>query len=116
MFFLGAGFMLVETKAVVHMALLFGSTWIVNSIVFFAILLMILGANLWVLRVKPSRLLPYQIGLFAALAISLLVPLDSFLGMDRGMQIALSSLVVFAPILFAGVIFAVSFSRGADPG
>src|SRR5262249_40351477 len=27
MFFLGAGFMLVETKAVVHMALLFGSTW-----------------------------------------------------------------------------------------
>jgi SAM-dependent methyltransferase len=116
MFFLGAGFMLVETKAVVHMALLFGSTWIVNSIVFFAILLMILGANLWVLRVKPARLLPYQIGLFAALAISLLVPLDSFLGMDRSLQIGLSSLVVFAPILFAGVIFAVSFSRGADPG
>ena len=36
MFFLGAGFMLVETKAVVSMALLFGSTWVVNSIVFFA--------------------------------------------------------------------------------
>src|SRR5208337_28521 len=33
MFFLGAGFMLLETKGVVHMALLFGSTWIVNSIV-----------------------------------------------------------------------------------
>src|SRR5262249_226246 len=31
MFFLGAGFMLLETKGVVHMALLFGSTWIVNS-------------------------------------------------------------------------------------
>src|SRR5262249_14226335 len=30
MFFLGAGFMLIETKAVVHMALLFGSTWMVN--------------------------------------------------------------------------------------
>src|SRR5205085_11173980 len=30
MFFLGAGFMLLETKGVVHMALLFGSTWIVN--------------------------------------------------------------------------------------
>ena len=38
MFFLGAGFMLLETKGVVHMALLFGSTWMVNSIVFFAIL------------------------------------------------------------------------------
>ena len=42
MFFLGAGFMLLETKGVVHMALLFGSTWYVNSIVFFAILVMIL--------------------------------------------------------------------------
>src|SRR5208337_2354860 len=31
MFFLGAGFMLLETKGVVHMALLFGSTWMVNS-------------------------------------------------------------------------------------
>src|SRR5262249_15181969 len=31
MFFLGAGFMLLETKGVVHMALLFGATWMVNS-------------------------------------------------------------------------------------
>ena len=44
MFFLGAGFMLLETKGVVHMALLFGSTWVVNSVVFAAILMMILGA------------------------------------------------------------------------
>src|SRR5262249_56635223 len=47
MFFLGAGFMLVETKAVVHMALLFGSTWMVNTVVFFAVLVMILVANLF---------------------------------------------------------------------
>ncbi len=43
MFFLGAGFMLLETKGVVHLALLFGSTWVVNSIVFFAILVVILA-------------------------------------------------------------------------
>ncbi len=49
MFLLGAGFMLVETKAVVHMALLFGGTWIVNSVVFCAVLVMILAANLFVL-------------------------------------------------------------------
>ena len=41
--------MLLETKGVVHMALLFGSTWMVNSIVFFAILVMILCSNLFVL-------------------------------------------------------------------
>ena len=59
MFFLGAGFMLLETKGVVHMALLFGSTWMVNSIVFFAILAMILLSNLYVLAFEPARLWPY---------------------------------------------------------
>ena len=54
MFFLGAGFMLLETKSVVHMALLFGSTWMVNSIVFFAILVMILCSNLFVLAVRAA--------------------------------------------------------------
>ena len=56
MFFLGAGFMLLETKGVVHMALLFGSTWVVNSIVFFAILVMILLSNLFVLASSRTTL------------------------------------------------------------
>ena len=55
MFFLGAGFMLIETKAVVQMALLFGSTWMVNSVVFFAVLVMILVANLFVLASATPR-------------------------------------------------------------
>jgi hypothetical protein len=47
--------MLLETKRVTHMALLFGSTWVVNSFVFFAILVMILLSNLFVLRASgPS--------------------------------------------------------------
>ena len=115
MFFLGAGFMLVETKAVVHMALLFGGTWIVNSVVIFAVLVMILAANLFVFAVKPERLGPYYAGLIVSLIVSALVPMEYFLGMDRTAQIAGSSLLAFVPILFAGVIFAVSFSRVAEP-
>ncbi len=57
MFFLGAGFMLIETKAVVHLALLFGSTWVVNSVVFLAVLVMILLANLYVLKARPAAAL-----------------------------------------------------------
>jgi SAM-dependent methyltransferase len=80
-FFLGAGFMLLETKGVVHMALLFGSTWIVNSVVFFAILVMILLANLYVLLVKPtSLLLPYAL-LGAALLLNTFVPMSTFLAL-----------------------------------
>ncbi|MBL8794384.1 MAG: hypothetical protein JNM56_10800, partial [Planctomycetia bacterium] len=115
MFFLGAGFMLIETKAVVHMALLFGSTWMVNSVVFFAILLMILAANLFVLKVGPENLLPYYLGLLASLLANVLLPLDFFLGMNRVAQVTGSCALVFAPVLFAGVIFAVQFRRTQQP-
>ena len=84
MFFLGAGFMLIETKAVVQMALLFGSTWMVNSIVFCAVLVMILLANLFVLAVRPRSLTPFYVGLAVSLAASAIVPLDAFLGLSRG--------------------------------
>jgi SAM-dependent methyltransferase len=115
MFCLGAGFMLIETKAVVHMALLFGSTWVVNSVVFFAVLAMILLANLFVHRARPSKPGPYYAGLFLALAANALIPMDSFLGMDRTLQMIASSALAFAPILFAGVVFAMSFARAAEP-
>jgi hypothetical protein len=115
MFGLGAGFMLVETRAVVQMALLFGSTWMVNSVVFFAVLVMILLANLFVLWYRPRRLELYYLGLLLALAANTLVPLDAFLGMSRAAQVASASLLVFAPVAFAAVIFAVSFERTAAP-
>lgn len=115
MFFLGAGFMLIETKAVVHLALLFGSTWLVNSVVFFAVLIMILLANLYVHKLRPSALRFYYAGLFAALALNVLIPLDFFLGINRLTQVAASCALVFAPIFFAGVVFAVSFSRSSQP-
>ena len=114
MFFLGAGFMLVETKAVVNMALLFGSTWIVNSIVFSAVLVMILLANVFVLLRRPKSVAPFYIGLLAALALNLL-PLDLFLGINRQVQIGLSCLLVSLPIFFAGVVFAISFAQSTQP-
>jgi hypothetical protein len=115
MLFLGAGFMLIETKAVVHMALLFGGTWVVNSVVFFSVLVMILLANLYVLTCRPRKLWPYYVGLLVSLGLNVLIPLDSFLGMGRVAQVAGSCLLVFAPVLFAGVIFAVSFDRSGAP-
>ena len=115
LFFLGAGFMLIETKAVVTMALLFGSTWVVNSVVFLAVLVMILLANLWTLRLKPARLWPYYAGLLITLALNAIVPLDFFLGMSRTLQVLGSCVLVFSPILFAAVIFAASFKRTTEP-
>jgi len=115
MFFLGAGFMLLETKAVVHMALLFGGTWVVNSVVFFAILVMILCANLYVLAVKPRYLAPYYVLLVAALLANALVPMNVFLSLPSVARIAASCLVVFVPVFFAGVIFACAFRDSRQP-
>jgi hypothetical protein len=49
--------------------------------------------------------------LFAALVVNTLVPLDAFLGTSRAVQIIGSCLLVFAPALFAAVIFSISFAR-----
>ncbi|MFO0804196.1 MAG: hypothetical protein U0791_13875 [Gemmataceae bacterium] len=114
-FFLGAGFMLVETKAVVQMALLFGSTWMVNTVVFAAILVMSLAGTLFVAKFKPKRLEPYYIGLFLAAGLGIVIPLNTLLGMGEAAQISLSCLLVFAPIVFAGVIFTTTFARSSQP-
>ena len=66
MFFLGAAFMLLETKAIVQMALLFGSTWLVNSAVFFTVLVLILLANLYVLKMPTVRLGLHYAGLLTS--------------------------------------------------
>jgi spermidine synthase len=115
MFFLGAGFMLLETKGVVHMALLFGSTWLVNSVVFFAILVMILFSNLYVLAIKPKKLWPYYVLLSAALLLNILVPMSRFLALPGWGKVAVSCAVIFVPIFFAGIIFATSFRDSSQP-
>src|SRR4029079_3787337 len=107
MFFLGAGFMMLESKGVVHMALLFGSTWMVNSIVFAAILVMILLSNLTVLGIRPRRLGPAYALLIVALLVNVLVPMREFLALSGTARVVASCAVTFLPIFFAGVIFAV---------
>src|SRR5271165_3029240 len=107
--------MLVETKAVVHMALIFCSTWIVNGIVFSAALAMILLGNLWGLKRKPAGLAPYYAGLIATLVLNLAIPMHGFLGIPQAVQAISAGALVLSPILFAGVIFATLFRGAAQP-
>jgi spermidine synthase len=115
MFFLGAGFMLIETKSVVQMSLLFGSTWMVNSLIFLMVLIMILAANIFVIRYKPQNQIAYYSLLFLALGMNSIIPLNYFLGMEGFGRVLGSSLLVFAPIFFAGVVFSMSFGRSKEP-
>ncbi len=115
MFFLGAGFMLLETKGVVHLALLFGSTWIVNSVVFFAILVLVLASNLFVRAWQPKVLWPYYGLLLVALAVNITVPMSTFLALPGWQKVLVSCAVVFLPIFFAGIVFSTSFRDSRNP-
>jgi len=115
MFFLGAAFMLLETKAVVQLALLFGSTWIVNSLVFSTALVLILLANLFVLRTRPTRLTWHYAGLLALVAVAILTPLSVFLSGGVVLRYIVPCVLALGPMFFAGVIFARSFMDASDP-
>jgi SAM-dependent methyltransferase len=115
MFFLGAAFMLLETRAVVQMALLFGSTWLVNSAVFFTVLILILLANLYVLKVQRVRLFWHYVGLLIFLTAGVLTPVDVFLGGGILWRYAAPCILALGPMFFAGVIFAGSFRDATNP-
>jgi len=115
MFLLGGGFMLLETRAVVQFALLFGGTWSVNALVFLAILVLALAASLLVLRLGPAPAAPYWIGLFLSLTLNVVVPLDTLLGIGWRTQVVLASLLALGPVFFAGVVFARQFRDSETP-
>ncbi len=115
MFFLGAAFMLLETRSLVTFALLFGSTWLVNSLVFFAILCSVMLAVFISSRfpLKPS--VPLYGLLVAALLLAYFVPQDAFLSITvLPLRYALASLVAFLPVFLANLVFAGSF-KGTGP-
>ena len=102
--------MLLETRSLVTFALLFGITWMVNSLVFFAILLSVLLAILFNARFKMARVWPLYVLLFATLLLNYLLPLHSMLGITSAtLRYALASLLTFAPIFVANVVFSRSF-------
>jgi hypothetical protein len=109
MFFLGAAFALLEVKALTTFALLFGSTWTVNSLVFFAILSSVLVAVLVNARFAIRRIWIFYVLLFAALALNLFVRPEALLFENLALRYLAASCLAFAPVFLANVIFSNSF-------
>jgi hypothetical protein len=111
-FFLGAGFLLLETKSVTEFALLVGSTWQVNSLVFIVILLMILFANLLVLTVLRRLNVPVCYLLVAVcLLAAYLWPIGTWASGTGPLAYAVAGAYLGAPIFLAGMVFAFTFRR-----
>jgi hypothetical protein len=113
-FFLGAGFMLLETKSIIQFALLWGSTWVVASLTIAAVLVMALVANWTVAHVEIRR--PRLVGavLLALLAFNYVVPVGTLAFDSRAVESVVYSILVFSPIFCAGLLFGSSIKRSPD--
>ncbi|HEV8229680.1 MAG TPA: spermidine synthase [Candidatus Limnocylindria bacterium] len=115
-FALGAAFLLLETRSLVTFGLLFGTTWIVNALVFFAILASVLAAVALNARFRFRDPRPLYALLFLALAVGYVVHPASLLLEPAWLRYALAATLAFAPVLFANLVFTRSFAdtRTAD--
>ncbi len=114
LFFMGVAFLLLETKNVVQFALLFGTTWFVNALVFAGILLTVLAAiEVAKLPRLPSPRVLYG-ALFAALAVAWLVPQEWLLNLSVPIRFVTATALAFAPIFLANVVFAQRFKTTAS--
>lgn len=109
MFFLGMAFMLLEVKSLTTFSLLFGSTWLVNSLVFFAILSSVLLAILVNRRFKFKRIGVFYLLLFGILVLNILLPPDALLLNNPILRYVLASVLAFTPVFLANIIFTNSF-------
>jgi SAM-dependent methyltransferase len=114
LFLLGASFLLLETKSVTEMSLLFGSTWQVNVLVFASILLLIFSANHFILRKGPFNKARIFLGLFISIGISYAIPTHSLLALPLAGQWVAGALITAVPLFFAGMLFSQIFQSRKD--
>jgi hypothetical protein len=113
MFFLGAAFLLLEVHNVSRLALVFGTTWVVNAWVIGAILGLVLVANALVTVLHRRGLRSTRVvvaALFGSLLTAWICPLEWFLAYGTAGSLA-ALLVLTLPILFAAIVFAEAFEE-----
>lgn len=115
-FALGAGFMLLETRSISQLALLFGTTWYVNAVAIGSILTAVYVVNAFVIReLKPPLWLSYIL-LITTLVAGYFFPFNSLLGLDQAIRLLVTALVIGLPIVWASFIFSTSFANISNIG
>jgi Spermine/spermidine synthase domain len=116
LFFMGAAFLLLETKNIVQFALLFGTTWFVNALVTAGVLVAVLAAVEVSRHVVIRRPALLYAALLAALIVAWAVPPSSLLSLSPLPRFALAVIIAFTPIFLANMVFAQRFRGTGDSG
>jgi len=106
-FFLGAGFMLVETKAVTELGLHLGGTWFVVAATIVMVLVMAFLANVMVQRNLALRTNLAYLGLLTSLGIGYFAARDhSLLAFASPLvSLVVACVLLTVPLFFSGFVF-----------
>ena len=114
LFFMGAAFLLLETKNVATFAMLFGTTWLVNALVFAGVLVIVLAAVETERRIRTPPLPVVFAGIALSLAVAYLVRPDWLLPLPFVPRLVVAVLLAFLPIYLANIAFAKRFKEAGD--
>jgi len=94
---------------------LFGTTWVVNAIVFAGVLIVVLLAVEVTRRlpVRPARPAAFAF-LAATLLIAWLVPTSWLLSLPIGLRVVAAVAIAFGPIFASNIVFATRFNTTED--
>ncbi len=109
-FFLGSGFMLVETKGITELALVFGSTWLLVSIVISFILFMAYFANLLIIKKIKIKVHFIYILILLSICFGYFYTLVDYGIFNSITQKILTPLILTIPIFFSGLAFSKQLS------
>jgi spermidine synthase len=112
-FFLGAGFMLIETKAITELGLTFGNSWQVIGIVIAAIMAMAFLANCAVQWLGLRNPVGAYGMLVAAILLGLAVAHSGGLPSTPLGKLATVALLC-SPMLFSGIVFSILLQRQGE--
>ncbi len=116
LFFMGAAFLLLETRSITTFALLFGTTWLVNALVFTGVLVAVLLAIEVTQRARGPIPRPFIItALFGSLLVAFLIPNEMLLGLPVPLRLLFAVAIAFAPVFFANLLFTSRFKNAANP-
>jgi len=113
-FFLGMGFMFLETKGITQLSLLFGTTWMVSAIVISSFLLMAMLSTLLAFKLRPENKNWIYPMIFLALLSNYFFPFRSLLGLNQAVQVVLAGGLISLPVFFSGLVFALSFKESKN--
>jgi spermidine synthase len=106
-FFLGSGFMLVETKAITELGLHLGGTWFVIAATIILVLMMAFFANLLVQRKVAGRTGLAYAGLLSSLLVGYFSARnhDLFAFSSPFASLAVACVLLTIPLFFSGIVF-----------